>query len=276
MNATTSDRSNRMLRRAISALVAVLLAEALFAGWSLVSADLEMRKTLLCDVSGGEAPELLVVRNLSEVMSELRRLEYSATAGGLSLVSGLFGLLFILMHWFQAKLAAQKKALRDSEKRYILLAEKSRTFDWEIDAKGQYTYVSHVVRGVIGFRPDELVGKKYFYDLHPADHRAAFKNEAFRTIARREPFLRLNNQIVSKDGRLVWVSTSGLPIFDAQGNLQGYRGSDTDVTERTLKESELRESECRMRVFIDSAREALLKKAPAAAPPPELSGNTPA
>jgi signal transduction histidine kinase len=35
-----------------------------------------------------------------------------------------------------------------------------------------------------------------------------------------------------KDGRHVVLETSGVPILDASGNLQGYRGIDRDITER--------------------------------------------
>jgi len=251
MNRTPPDRHCRMRLKAISATASVLLAEALLAGWSFASADRALRKALQRDLSGGE---LIVVQNLSEVTSVLQRLEISATVGWLALAAGLSGLLFVRLHCTRTKLHAQQKALRESEKRYVLLAEQSRTFAWEIDAKGVYTYVSHVVRGVLGFRPDELVGKRHFYDLHPAEHRPAFKNATFEIIARKQPFLGLDNQVVSKDGRLVWVSTSGLPILDAQGNLQGYRGSDTDITEQKRKEQKLLESECRMRALTDSAR----------------------
>ncbi len=257
MNGTPPDRRSRMRLKAISATASVLLAEALLAGWSFASADRELRNMLRRDRSGGEAIELLVLQNLSEVKSDLQRLELSATAGWLALAAGLSGLLFVRLHCTRAKLHTQQKALRESEKRYVLLAEQSRTFAWEIDAKGLYTYVSHVVRGVLGFRPDELVGKLHFYDLHPADHRPAFKNATFGIIARKEPFLGLDNQVVAKDGRLVWVSTSGLPILDARGNLQGYRGSDTDITEHKLKEQKLRENECRMRALTDPATKDL-------------------
>jgi hypothetical protein len=37
---------------------------------------------------------------------------------------------------------------------------------------------------------------------------------------------------VRKDGETVRLSTSGVPILDEKGNLLGYRGADTDITER--------------------------------------------
>jgi len=259
----TADRKKKVGLRIIAATVSVLLAEALFAGWSFASADRKLHETLYQGVSDTDPGDLLVLSNPSEMRAELQRMTTSATAGGLALVVGLVGLFFILLYCTHTHLCTQRRALRESEKRYTLLAEQSRTYTWEIDAKGLYTYVSHVMRGILGFRPDELVGKKYFYDLHPEDQRAEFKKNAFGIITRREPFLRRESRIQSKDGRTVWISTSGLPLLDAQGNLQGYRGSDTDITEQKRKEQKLRESECRMRAITDSARDAIVMMDPA-------------
>ena len=45
-----------------------------------------------------------------------------------------------------------------------------------------------------------------------------------------------------RNGQTVWLVTSGLPLLDEKGNLLGYRGVDTDITERKRAEKELRAS----------------------------------
>jgi signal transduction histidine kinase len=42
-----------------------------------------------------------------------------------------------------------------------------------------------------------------------------------------------------KNGQAVWLSTSGVPMSDKDGNFVGYRGADIDITERKLVEEEL-------------------------------------
>lgn len=274
MNGTTPDRHSQTRLKAISAAAAVLLAEALLAGALFAVADGKLRDALTRDIAGDETSDLFVVRDFSNMMAHIRRLESSAAAGVLAFSTGLSGLLFVLLRRKRAILCALKKALRESEKRYILLAEQSRTYDWAIDAKGRFISVSHVVRGVLGFRPDELVGKRHFYDLHPAEHRQAFINETFRIISRKEPFLDLHNQVVSKDGRLVWMSTNGIPLLDAQGNLLGYRGSNTLITDHKLKNPERHENECRRRVLTASARAVFATPDTAGTIPQHSSGHT--
>ena len=132
------------------------------------------------------------------------------------------------------------------------LAEQTRTVHWEVDAEGLYTYVSDISEAVTGYRPEEIIGKKHFYDLHPAEGREAFKTEAFETFAHKEHFRDLENTIQTRDGRLIRVSTNGIPSLDSNGKLAGYRGSDTDITERKRAEEVLSEAELRQRTILDN------------------------
>ncbi len=136
-----------------------------------------------------------------------------------------------------------EEALRESEERFDQLAMKSGTITWEVDFQGLYTYVSHVSETVLGYRPDEIVGQMHFYDLHPESEREAFKKAAFAVFDRKESFLNLENAAQTKDGRQVWLSTSGIPLLNHDGTLRGYRGSDTNITDRKRMEDTLRESE---------------------------------
>lgn len=130
-------------------------------------------------------------------------------------------------------------ALRESKVRFDQLARQSGTYTWEVDDQGLYTYVSNVAKQVIGYHPDELTGRIHFYDLHPESGRDGFKAAAFAVFERKEPFLNLVNAIQTKDGRKIWVSTNGIPLLKTDGTLRGYRGSDTDITERKQAEEAL-------------------------------------
>jgi PAS domain S-box-containing protein len=126
------------------------------------------------------------------------------------------------------------------QERFEQLAEQSRTAIWEVDAQGRYTYASPVYQSLLGYRPEELVGRLHFYDLHPEAGREAFKTAAFEVFARKESFRNLENAAQARDGRILWLSTNGIPILDPHGNLAGYRGADTDITERKRAEENLR------------------------------------
>ena len=144
-----------------------------------------------------------------------------------------------------------EERLRENEDRFNQLAKQSSTIVWEVDAQGLYTYISHVSEAVLGYRPDELVGRMHFYDLHPESGREAFRKAAFAVFDRKELFRNLENAAQTKDGRHVWLSTNGIPLLNPDGTLRGYRGSDTDVTSRKQAEEALQESEERYRKVAD-------------------------
>ncbi len=131
---------------------------------------------------------------------------------------------------------------RESEKRFSDIAENASEWIWEVDAAGKYTYASPVVEQLLGYAPQEIL-EKHFYDLFAAEDREELKNAAFATFAGKQPFREFLNRNLRKDGKVVWLLTSGVPILDDQGNLLGYRGADIDVTARRQAEEALKESE---------------------------------
>lgn len=131
-----------------------------------------------------------------------------------------------------------QKLLKESKIRFDQLAELSNTVIWEMDAQGLVTYISPVCEKVYGFRPDEAIGRIHFYDRFPESERDASKKAVFALFERKESFQNLENNVLTKDGRLIWVSTNGIPLMGVDGTLLGYRGSDIDITVRKNYEKE--------------------------------------
>ena len=123
-------------------------------------------------------------------------------------------------------------ALRQSEERFREVAEHEQEWIWEVDAEGIYTYASPVVEKMLGYKPEEIVGKKHFYDLFHPDRREELKKAALKVYNGKQPFRDFLNQNTHKDGTSVWLLTCGVPMLDEEGNLRGYRGADIDVTDR--------------------------------------------
>ena len=142
--------------------------------------------------------------------------------------------------------------LRASNARYEQLARQSRSMSWEIDPQGRYTYVSPVCEQVLGYRAEELIGN-HFYDLLPADDRAAITAAAFAIMERREPIRDFDRLCLGVQNWRVWLMSSGAPLFAPDGSFLGYRGIDTDITDRHLAQDLIRESEARLSAVFENA-----------------------
>jgi PAS domain S-box-containing protein len=126
---------------------------------------------------------------------------------------------------------ATARALQQSEARFRGMIESTSDWFWEVNTAGVYTFSNNKVTDLLGYTPDEIVGKTPF-DLMPRAE-AKHMSWTFRDItANRRAFDGLENVNIHRNGREVVMETSGVPILDEAGNLLGYRGIDRDITAR--------------------------------------------
>jgi PAS domain S-box-containing protein len=145
-----------------------------------------------------------------------------------------------------------EESLIESNRRYRSLVEMTSDFIWEVNQAGVYTYASPKIYDILGYRPEEILGKTPFELMPPKEARRMKKIFEEYTI-HQKPINSLENTNKHKDGHLVVLETSGVIILDSQGKVIGYRGIDRDITERKQAEKSLKESEERFsRVFHSS------------------------
>ncbi len=131
------------------------------------------------------------------------------------------------------------EALRESEQRFRSLVETTSDWIWAVDQNDAYTYASPKVKDLTGYEPDDVLGKTPSGFMPPEE--AAQQADLFRQFAAQgKPFVRVENTICHKDGRRVILERSGVPIFDGDGTLRGYRGVDRDITKPKEDEARLK------------------------------------
>ncbi len=124
-----------------------------------------------------------------------------------------------------------KEALQASEERFRDVAEMAGEWLWEQDAEGCYIYSSSAVRQVLGYQPEEILGKSYLKLLTEEDKKLWMSQlSAMRDI--HEPFHRLVNRYLHKDGHEVFTESTGKPFIGENGQLIKWRGIDHDITVR--------------------------------------------
>ncbi len=141
--------------------------------------------------------------------------------------------------------------LRASAQRFRNLVESTNDLLWEVDRQGRYSYVSPQVEAILGYTPEEVLGRTPF-DLMPPDEAVRLKALFNELQLRRAPIRALENINRHKDGRLVVLETNGVAVLDEQGAFSGYRGIDRDITERRQTEQAQRESERRFRDLLEN------------------------
>ncbi len=146
-----------------------------------------------------------------------------------------------------------EKALFKSEERFRQVVENAQEWIWEVDANGLFTYVSPVVEKNIGFKPNDLLGQKYFFDLFDPEERETLKEQAFEVFARKDRFREFETKIRDIDGNTAWLLKSGVPLLDEHGELVGYRGVDIDITERKRVQEILHRKQKNLEAIFDAA-----------------------
>ncbi|MBD2000712.1 PAS domain-containing sensor histidine kinase [Leptolyngbya sp. FACHB-541] len=137
-------------------------------------------------------------------------------------------------------------ALQQSEEKFRNLVEQTSDWVWEVDLNQCFVYINPKVNQVLGYEPEELLGKTAF-DLMQPDEAKRFATLINFYVTRQEPFTNLEERLLHRAGQSVVLETSGSPIFNAQGKLQGYRGISRDITARKQVEQEIRKALTRER-----------------------------
>jgi diguanylate cyclase (GGDEF)-like protein/PAS domain S-box-containing protein len=147
-------------------------------------------------------------------------------------------------------------ALRTSEERFrLMLTGTQQVFFYVHDTQGVYEYLSPSVRDVLGWEPEELVGRPYgvLHTGHALD--AEVDEQTRRTLRTGTP----NTYLVfsrHRDGRTVALELVETAVRRG-GRVRGVQGFARNVTERIRAEEALRESEERYRSLFEESRDAV-------------------
>ena len=151
-----------------------------------------------------------------------------------------------------------EQALKVSEERFRSLVESTSDWIWQVNQQSQYTYVSPKIKEILGYSPEEILGKTPF-DLMPEEEGKKI-SEKFRKILENEmPFFGLENVNIHKNGKRVLLESSGVPIKNEKGNIIGYRGIDRDITQRKNAEEQLAKSRIKLQEYTTNL-EALVEE----------------
>ena len=133
-----------------------------------------------------------------------------------------------------------EEALRESEAKFRDYAETASDWFWEIGPDYKFTLLTE---NAFGSNAADRIGTACW------DHALDLETEPEKwrllraTLDSREPFRDFVYRGLDGNGSPMYVRASGKPVFDADGEFRGYRGTGTDVTEHKRAEEGLRRGE---------------------------------
>lgn len=140
--------------------------------------------------------------------------------------------------------------LRRQEALYRLIAENSSDVIALVALHGgQLTYVSPSCEHVLGYAPEEIVGREWWTLLDASDHDRVARS--VQSVREREPVTE-TARVRKKDGTWIWLEARADAVLDDDGVVVGYRITARDSTEHRAAALALVESEAKYRLLAES------------------------
>ncbi|MBS0337630.1 MAG: EAL domain-containing protein [Proteobacteria bacterium] len=131
-----------------------------------------------------------------------------------------------------------REELAERERRFRDVVEAAGEYVWETDCEFRYTWISARVEAVLGHVHADLIGRRP-QDFMPLGEARAVEEQLLRASHQGVPFRDLVHRSITKSGRAIWQSISGVPVFDQRGKLKGFRGTGADITARRQAEERI-------------------------------------
>ncbi|MFM9267875.1 EAL domain-containing protein [Tychonema sp. BBK16] len=150
-------------------------------------------------------------------------------------------------------------ALLESELRYYTLEKILPVGIFRADASGKCLYVNERFLDMAGLTLRESLGEGWAIALHPKDREGVLK-QWYRAVKLKLPF-QLEYRFFQGD-RTTWVFSQAVPEIAKSGEVLGYIGTLTDITDRKQAEEGLQRAEEKYRSIFENAIEGIFQTTP--------------
>ncbi len=150
-----------------------------------------------------------------------------------------------------------KQALQESEERFRKFTEMLPVGVFVTDADDKTTYWNKRLREITGMSDEEGMGAGWTDGVHPDDRERVFK-EWYKSKEARSTF-NLEYRFVDRKGKITNTIGQAILMTDFGGNIIGYLGTITDITEQKQAEQALRESEEEFKSLAENSQDYIMR-----------------
>ena len=144
----------------------------------------------------------------------------------------------------------QEELLKSEEKYRTILEEMDEGY-YEIDGKGNLTFINEATARMYGCTRREMLGMNY-KQFTPQENWGATVADYTTVFTTGIPYRRRSGTSLKKDGTIIYREDSIFPIRNEKGEITGLRGISRNVTERKLAEDALIKEKLYSDAVIDS------------------------
>lgn len=137
--------------------------------------------------------------------------------------------------WDMSEYKYAEEALRESEEKFRSIVETTNEWIWAIDLNFQHTYSNPSVYTILGYTPEEMIGKSTASLVHEEEW-PRISRMLMQCVAENTGWSNLIVCMKHKDGSERYLESTAVPKLNCDGKLIGFRGADRDITERKRTE----------------------------------------
>jgi PAS domain S-box-containing protein len=146
-------------------------------------------------------------------------------------------LLIVGLLWQRARKRRVEAVLRESEKRFRVLADSTPSLVWMCDLKGRITYLNGRRIAFTGPDPKAGFGDTWISYVHP-DDQVYVRDTLSQMLKNRQPFS-TEYRLRRSDGAYRWMLDVASPRVNGDGSFGGFIGSAIDTTDQKLAQQAL-------------------------------------
>ncbi|MDP8322195.1 MAG: PAS domain S-box protein, partial [Candidatus Stygibacter australis] len=144
--------------------------------------------------------------------------------------------------------------LFNAEKKYRELVNLAQEGIWAIDKKNETSFVNPSMAKMLGYSPEEMLGKSLFDFMDDAGIKIANQNLERRQAGFKDQH---DFEFICKDGNRIIAALETAPILDKAGNYEGALAGVINITDRKQAEKDLLESEEYFRTLIENSSDVI-------------------